>query len=115
MIFPCDVTVVIDADTIICASGVHIRLAAINAREKDGTCRHNAPCPDMRHAQAKPIVERMILHRTIQCRQVGTSYRRIVADCTYQGHSVSCGIVATRAAAWWAEYQRRYGMGGCAR
>ena len=97
-----------------CADGTRIRIAAINAREKDGSCAANAPCPAIRHEQAQPIVARMTLGKTLQCRQVGASYRRVVADCTLpDGRRLSCAISATGAAAWWPDYARRYRMAGC--
>jgi endonuclease YncB( thermonuclease family) len=110
----CLVVAVTDADTIRCADGTRIRIAAINAREKDGSCIRNAPCPAMRHEQAKPIVERMTVGRTLRCVPVGVSYRRVVADCRLpDGRSLSCSIVAARAASWWASFATRYRMGGC--
>lgn len=114
MIFLCLVIAVTDADTIICSDQTRIRIAAINSREKDGSCIPNAPCPVMRHAQAKPIVEALVLGRTIQCRKVGMSHRRVVADCTLpDGRSLSCAIVATGAASWWQSYAARYRMDPC--
>jgi endonuclease YncB( thermonuclease family) len=44
--FPCTPTRVWDGDgPIWCAEGLRIRLAGIAAREMDGTCRDNQPCP----------------------------------------------------------------------
>lgn len=112
--FLCLVVAVTDADTIRCASGERIRIAAINAREKDGSCIPNAPCVPTHHAQAKPAVERLAMGRTLRCRQVGVSYRRIVADCALpNGAGLSCAIVRSGAAAWWPKYARQYRMRGC--
>lgn len=110
----CLVIRVTDADTIVCADQTRIRIAAINAREKDGACAPNAPCPAMRHTQAKPIVERMALGKTIRCRKVGMSHRRVVADCVLpDGRNLGCAIVATGAASWWPSYATRYRMRPC--
>jgi endonuclease YncB( thermonuclease family) len=112
--FLCLVVSVTDADTLRCADGTRIRIAAINARERDGSCIPNAPCPAMRHERAQPIVARMVMGQTLKCRPVGTSYRRAVADCSLpNGRNLSCAIVATGAAAWWAGYARRYRLRGC--
>lgn len=44
--FSCTPTAVYDGDgPIWCAEGPRIRLAGIAAREMDGTCRDNQPCP----------------------------------------------------------------------
>ena len=60
--FICQVQRVHDADgPLWCASGAKIRVAGVNAREVDGSCRHGAPCPTMRHASARPIAERLTL------------------------------------------------------
>ena len=110
----CIVASVTDADTIRCTDRTAIRIAGINAREKDGSCRRNAPCPPMRHAQAKPIVERLTLRRRLVCQPVGTSYRRVVARCTLpDGRSLSCAVIAAGAAVRWDRYWLGYGMGEC--
>lgn len=111
----CHVVSLHDADgPIRCANGVKIRVAGINAREVDGTCRSNAPCPVMRHGQAKPIAERLVLHKTLTCLPVGTSYNRVVARCTLpDGRSLSCALIASEAAVKWPSYWIRYKMGEC--
>lgn len=111
----CEVVSVYDADgPIRCRNGVKIRVAGVNAREVDGTCRSNALCPVMRHEQAKPIAERLVLRKTLTCQPVGTSYRRTVARCTLpDGRSLSCALIAAGAAVKWPSYWRRYGMGEC--
>lgn len=112
--FLCLVVAVTDADTIRCADRTKIRVAAINAREKDGSCIPNAPCAAMPHQRAKPAVERLVLGRTLRCRRVGVSYDRVVADCTLpNGAGLSCAIVRTGAAAWWPKFARQYRMRGC--
>lgn len=112
--FLCLVASVHDADTLRCADGTKLRVAAVNAREVDGSCIRRAPCPVMRHAQAKPLVERLVLGRTLRCRRVGVSYARVVADCRLPGgEDLPCAIVRTGAAAWWSAYALRYRMRTC--
>ena len=111
-LFLCLTVAISDADTIRCASGERVRIAAINARERDGTCNHE-PCPQMRHETAKPIVERMILGKTLQCRPVGRSGRRVVADCWLGGRNVGCEIIRAGAATDWRSYRVRYRMRAC--
>ena len=44
--FACTPTHVYDGDgPIWCAEGPHVRIAGIAAKEMDGTCRNNQPCP----------------------------------------------------------------------
>jgi endonuclease YncB( thermonuclease family) len=110
----CVPAAVTDADTLRCEDGTRIRIAGINAREKDGSCIRNAPCPPMRHGQAKPVVERLVLGKTLRCQQVGMSYRRVVASCRLpDGRDLACSIVRTGAADWWPAYVRRYRLGRC--
>jgi endonuclease YncB( thermonuclease family) len=115
--FVCQVQRVHDADgPIWCAGGVKVRVAGVNAREVDGSCRRGAPCPTMRHQQAKPIAERLTLGKPLTCQPVDTSYRRVVARCTLpDGRSLSCALIAAGAAVRWDRYWVRYGMGGCRR
>lgn len=112
----CIAPVVIDADTLRCRSGERIRIAAISARERNGTCNPNNPCPTMRHEQAQPIVQRLIAGRTLHCRQVGTSWNRIVATCALPGgRDLGCAIIRTGAALDWPSYRARYRLPGCGR
>lgn len=66
--FTCTPTRVWDGDgPIWCAEGPRIRLSGIAAREMDGTCRTNQPCPEV-----DALVSRDALARTIG-RSVGFS------------------------------------------
>jgi endonuclease YncB( thermonuclease family) len=88
-------------------------LAAINAREVDGSCNHE-PCPAMRHEQAQPIVARMVLGKTLTCRIVGKSYKRLVGDCRLpDGRGLSCAIIRSGAALRWDSFWWRENMGLC--
>ena len=52
--FACTPTRVWDGDgPVWCAEGPHVRLAGIAAREMDGTCRANQPCPDASAIEAR--------------------------------------------------------------
>ncbi len=109
--FICLVASVTDGDTIRCTNGTRVRLAAINAREKDGSCRTGMVCPIMPPARAKAIVTRMVLHKRLTCAPMGKSWNRTVGACRFaDGRSVSCAIAATGAAAWEPSYARRYRM-----
>ena len=63
--FACTPTHVWDGDgPIWCAEGPRIRLAGIAAREMDGTCRRNHPCPEATAEQARDHLVRLIGRRT---------------------------------------------------
>ncbi len=113
--FVCHVVRVHDADgPLWCATGAKVRVAGVNAREVDGSCRRGAPCPTMRHQQAKAIAERLTLGKRLTCQPVDRSYRRVVARCTLpDGRSLSCALIAAGAAVRWDRYWVRYGMGKC--
>lgn len=109
--FICLVSAAVDSDTLRCADGTRVRLASINARESDGSCRRGMVCPIMPPARAKAIVTRMVLGKRLTCIPRGRSWSRIVGDCRFQnGRSVSCDIAATGAAAWEPTWAARYGM-----
>lgn len=108
----CVVQTVTDADTVraIC-DGVpqRIRLAGISALEKNGSCNSRPYCPTMRHAQAKPIVERLTIGRTFRFTWYGRSGKRLIGDNPW----LRCQIVSTRAAVEWPRYMREYRLRGC--
>lgn len=59
--FACTPTRVWDGDgPIWCAEGPRIRLAGIAAREADGTCRSNQPCPHATAEQARDYLVSLI-------------------------------------------------------
>lgn len=112
--FLCLVSAIPDADSLTCADGTRIRIAAISALERNGECNSVPSCPTMRHAQAQPIVARMTLGKRLSCVQVGKSYNRIVARCSFaDGHDLGCAIIASGAAVDWPKYRRQYGLPGC--
>ncbi len=110
----CLVAAVPDADTIRCADGTRFRLAGISALERNGRCNSAPDCPTMRHAQAQPIVARMIQGKTLRCRVVGKSWGRIVGDCSLPSVArLSCAIIASGAAVRWDRWWKQYGLEGC--
>lgn len=121
--FTCDVVRVHDGDgPLWCRSGQKVRVAGIQAPDFKSAepCRRPAArraaytCDDRAAARSQRIVERLVLHRRLQCQPVGISYSRVVARCTLpDGRSLSCAAIAAGAAARWDRYWRQYGMGEC--
>ena len=59
--FTCTPTQVWDGDgPVWCAEGPHLRLAGIAAREMDGTCRANQPCPDASATEARDALVNLL-------------------------------------------------------
>jgi hypothetical protein len=59
--FRCKPVAVYDGDgPIWCAEGYHVRLAGIAAREMDGSCRPNQPCPDASAVEARDALVRLL-------------------------------------------------------
>lgn len=104
----CHVAKVSDADTVTCRNGTRVRLAAVNARERDGSCNHH-PCPRMRHAQAQPIAAALMLGKVIRFRIVGTSGKRLVGE----HYATRCALFRSAAALPWVEYERAYKLRRC--
>lgn len=121
--FPCTVTRVHDGDgPLWCSNGIKVRIAGVQAPDFESAepChRHNASrtnytCNDAAADRSRQIVERIVMHQTMNCQPTGMSYRRVVARCTLtDGRSLSCAVIAAGAAVRWDRYWRRYGMGGC--
>lgn len=120
--FTCTPTAVYDGDgPIWCAEGPKIRLAGIAAREMDGTCRSNQPCPKAGAADArnhlaalvgKPIGRRpeghiLVKGAPLRCVSEGNGRgSRTAAWCqTAQGVDLSCAMVRSGMALRWARYQ----------
>jgi endonuclease YncB( thermonuclease family) len=115
----CTVASVTDGDTIRCAEGTRIRIAGIQApdRQSSRPCRlHdlNYQCDDRAYARSKAIVTRLVLHKRLPCTPVDRSYKRIVATCHLPDkRDLSCAIIASGAAVRWDLYWIRYRMGRC--
>ena len=100
--FACTVASVTDGDTLRCTDGTRVRIAGINAREKDGTCNVGAPCPAASAEQATAVLEALAAGRVIQCQANGTTYNRIAAFCrTADGVDVSCAMLNSGTVARW--------------
>jgi endonuclease YncB( thermonuclease family) len=120
--FTCTPTAVYDGDgPIWCAEGPKIRLAGIAAREMDGTCRSNQPCPKTGAAEARshlaslvgrPIGRRpeghiLVKADPLRCVSEGNGRgSRTAAWCkTAHGVDLSCAMVRSGMALRWARYQ----------
>lgn len=121
-LFACHPVSVWDGDgPVRCAEGARIRLRGIAAREIDGTCRRNQPCPRASGVAARDALVRLLGgargvsrdgHVLVQgpaltCRSFGADdYRRTVAACALpDGRDLGCALVRARVAVRW----RRYG------
>jgi endonuclease YncB( thermonuclease family) len=94
--FACTVASVTDGDALRCTDGTRVRIAGINAREKDGTCNVGAPCPSASAEQATSVLSALAAGRVLQCQANGTTYDRIAAFCrTADGVDVSCAMMAS--------------------
>ncbi|RZK03408.1 MAG: hypothetical protein EOO76_03040 [Novosphingobium sp.] len=119
--FSCTPIAVYDGDgPIWCAEGPRIRLAGIAAREMDGTCRANQPCPAVSAARSRDALVKLvgvpighartghILVRgaTMNCRSEGSAGgARTAAWCTSpRSGDVSCAMVGGGWAIRWARY-----------
>ena len=119
--FTCTPTRVWDGDgPIWCAEGPRIRLAAIAAREIDGTCRRGQPCPSASGEAARDHLVQLlggprgttrdghvlVAGPPLRCRSVGPDdYRRTVAWCsTARVGDLSCAQVRAGVALRWQRY-----------
>jgi endonuclease YncB( thermonuclease family) len=121
-LFTCTPTRVWDGDgPIWCAEGPKVRLAAIAAREIDGTCRPRQPCPRAGGVEARDRLVQLLGgargqsrdgHVLVQgpalaCRSAGPDdYGRTVAWCAAPAPvgDLSCALVKAGIALRWARY-----------
>ena len=126
--FTCTPTRVWDGDgPVWCAEGPRIRLSGIAAREADGTCRRNQPCPEA-SAQAsrdalvqlvgEPIGQSRYGHVLVRgpamrCLSVGSGDGdRTAAWCVSpKGGDLSCAMVKSGFALRWDRYWRSHRCG----
>lgn len=123
--FTCTPTHVWDGDgPVWCAEGPHVRISGIAAREMDGTCRTNQPCPkasaeDARNALVKlmggargtlPTGHIVVKGPTLTCLSVGSAGgTRTAAWCRFpKGPDLSCAMVATGTVLRWDRYWQRH-------
>lgn len=121
LVFACTPVSVWDGDgPIVCAEGPHVRLAAISARERDGSCRRGHPCPRAsgidaaRHLAGltgQIVGESGDGHLRVEgpalaCVASGESYGRTVARCrSAENGDLGCAMVRDGFALAW----RRFG------
>jgi endonuclease YncB( thermonuclease family) len=121
VMFLCTPTAVWDGDgPVWCAEGPRLRLAGIAARESDGTCRSNQPCPSASAKQARDALVGIlggprgalgtghikVRAPAMRCRSTGPAGgNRTGAFCTLSGGTdLSCAMVATGTVLRWQRY-----------
>lgn len=119
--FACTPVAVWDGDgPIRCSEGPHIRLSGIAAREMDGSCRVNQPCPEASADQARDALVGLLGgargrlstgHISVRgpkmlCASLGgAGGTRTAALCTLPGSGdLSCAMVRTGTVLRWARY-----------
>lgn len=94
--FDCTPTAVYDGDgPIWCAEGPRIRLAGIAAREMDGTCRSNQPCPAISAERSRDELVKLVGVPVGRGREGHVLLRGPTMRCTSDG-----GAGGSRTAAW---------------
>jgi endonuclease YncB( thermonuclease family) len=124
-VFTCTPTAVWDGDgPIWCAEGPKVRLAGIAAREMDGTCNSNQPCPAASAIAARDQLVRALGgpkgrlgsgHVRVQAGAMrcesngGAGGSRTAAWCeTSSGVDLNCAMVASGKVLRWARYWRNH-------
>jgi hypothetical protein len=118
--FTCSPTMVYDGDgPVWCAEGPRLRIAGIAAREMDGTCRGNQPCPDASAEEARDALVELLgkpagMWRdhvrlkdapALRCLSTGQAVgSRTGAWCTGPQGDISCRMVASRTVLPWRQY-----------
>lgn len=122
--FNCTPTHVWDGDgPVWCAEGPHLRIAGIAAREMDGTCRTNQPCPAASAIHARDALVQLMggARATIStghvvvrgprltCRSEGhAGGNRTAAWCRLpSGADLSCAMIKTGTVLRWDRYWKR--------
>ncbi|WP_066560864.1 thermonuclease family protein [Croceicoccus bisphenolivorans] len=119
--FTCTPTRVWDGDgPVWCAEGPRLRISGIAAREMDGTCRTNQPCPNASAIAARdalvdvlggprgttPTGHVIVASGPMRCVSTGSAGgSRTGAWCTLpSGTDLSCAMVATGTVLKWDRY-----------
>lgn len=123
LVFICTPVAVWDGDgPVWCREGMHLRLSGIAARESDGTCRPNQPCPSASADTARSALVNLlgsdrgrlstghvvVAGPPMRCRSTGSAGgNRTGAWCRLaDGRDLSCAMVATGTVLRWARYWR---------
>jgi endonuclease YncB( thermonuclease family) len=121
--FACTPTAVWDGDgPIWCAEGPRVRIAGVAAREMDGTCRSNQPCPSVGAVDARDRLVRLlggkrgvrpeghilVSSATMTCVSDGSAGgSRTAAWCRSPVFGdLSCAVIRAGGAVRWARYWR---------
>lgn len=119
--FACTPTAVWDGDgPVWCAEGPRVRIAGVAAREMDGTCKSNQPCPPVGAIDARDRLVSLfggpkgarpeghinVRSVTMSCRSDGSAGgSRTAAWCTSPVFGdLSCAVVRRGGAVRWARY-----------
>jgi len=126
--FTCTPTRVWDGDgPVWCAEGPRLRLAGVAAREMDGTCRDNQPCPTASAQAARDALVALLgvsagrsadghilIHGApLTCQSDGSAGgTRTAAWCVSPtAGDLSCALVATKTVLVWQRYWRDHRCG----
>ena len=105
--FSCHVDWVIDADTFRCTDGTLVRVAGIDARQRDGSCAPGHRCAAGSARAATEALGWLISTERLTCRADGTTYNRLAAWCRRSdGVDVSCAMLLSGTVAKWDRYWR---------
>lgn len=119
--FTCTPTHVWDGDgPVWCVEGPHLRIAGIAAREMDGTCRTNQPCPAASAIEARDALVQLmggargtistghvvVRGPRLTCRsEGGAGGNRTAAWCRLpSGADLSCAMIKTGTVLRWDRY-----------
>ena len=119
--FTCTPTHVYDGDgPVWCAEGPHLRIGGIAAREMDGTCRSNQPCPAATAIEARDALVQLlggprgtletghviVAGPILVCESVGSAGgNRTAAWCRFpSGVDLSCAMIRTGTVLRWDRY-----------
>lgn len=119
--FTCTPTHIWDGDgPVWCAEGPHLRIAGIAAREMDGTCRTNQPCPAASAIEARDALVQLmggargtistghvvVRGPRLTCRsEGGAGGNRTAAWCRMpSGADLSCAMIKTGTVLRWDRY-----------
>lgn len=119
--FTCTPTHIWDGDgPVWCAEGPHLRIAGIAAREMDGTCRTNQPCPAASAIEARDALVKLmggargtistghvvVKGPRLTCRsEGGAGGNRTAAWCRLpSGADLSCAMIKTGTVLRWDRY-----------